>query len=147
MSLRWSCLLASALLAAACSHKPPPTQRAMVESAFTDARAEARALITDPDRAARADELLAQLQQAFEKASASSEALAAQVNQLDRRQDATAEQFQAVLAAGDDDRGQQIHTAAGIREQLARLLTREEWQKLVEARRKLLQLQLAPQPL
>jgi delta 1-pyrroline-5-carboxylate dehydrogenase len=147
MSQPTSLLLIGALVAAGCSHSPPPTPQARVQSEVEAARAEARSVVTDPARAARADDLLVQLQQGLDRAGARSEALKKQVDALDRRQDATEAQFQEVLSAGDADRIREVQEVAAIRDQLARLLTPEEWRKSAAARRKLLELQLQPQPL
>jgi hypothetical protein len=147
MSPRTTLLLSGALLATACSHAPPPTPQARTQSAMEEARAETRSVIADPARAARADALLVQLQQVLDRVAAGEEALKRQVDALDRRQDATEGQFQAILAAGDASRTRELHEAAALREQLARLLTPEEWRKSAAARRKLLELQLQPQPL
>jgi uncharacterized protein YhaN len=147
MSIRSTVMMWGLVLAAACSHSPPPTRQASGQSAVEEARAEVRSVVTDKARAAQADALLLKLLQAFDQASARSEALQKRVAELDRRQDATEAQFQAVLAAGDADRIRELHELAVIREQLARLLTPEEWRKSSSARRKLLELQLQPQPL
>jgi len=147
MSPRTPLLLAGALLAAGCSHAPPPTPQAWARSEVEAARTEVRSIVADKVRADRADALLVELLEAFDRAGARSEALKKQVDALDRRQDATEVQFQAVLATGDADRLRELHEFAAIREQLARLLTPEEWRKSSAARRKLLELQLQPQPL
>jgi hypothetical protein len=147
MSIRSAVMMCGLVLATGCSHSPPPTQQASGQSAVEEARAEVRSVVTDKARADRADALLVELLEAFDRAGTRSEALKKQVDALDRRQDATEVQFQAVLAAGDADRIRELHELAAIREQLARLLTAEEWRKSSAARRKLLELQLQPQPL
>ena len=147
MSILSTVMMWGLVLAAGCSHSPPPTQQSSGQSAVEEARAEVRSVVTDKARAAQADALLLKLLQAFDQASARSEALQKRVAELDRHQDATEAQFQAVLAAGDADRIRELHELAGIREQLALLLTPEEWRKSTAARRKLLELQLQPQPL
>jgi hypothetical protein len=147
MSRRTALLLTAALLAAGCSHSPPPTPQARAQAAVEEARAEVQSVVADKACAAQADALLVQLQQGLDRAAVRSEALKKQIDALDRRQDATEGQFQALLAAGDADRLREAHEAAAIREQLARLLTPEEWRKSAAARRKLLDLQLQPQPL
>jgi hypothetical protein len=140
-------LLACALLAAGCSHPPPPTPQAQVLSALEEARGELRSIIADPVRAARADALLERLREVVEKAGAQARVIRARLDDLDRHHDATADQFRAVLVASDTARDQHRHAAVAIRDQLARLLTGEEWEKSAAVRHHLLELQLGPQPL
>jgi hypothetical protein len=146
MTLRTGLVLVG-LLAAACSHKPPPTPEARLQSAFDDARGEIRSLIPDKDRAAQVDALLVQLQRAFEQSGAELQSTGARIDELDRRRDATEEQFQAVLATADAARTRHAPGMAAIRERLAGLLTPDEWKKVAAARRRLLDLQLQQQPL
>ena len=147
MSSRSALLLLGALLAAACSHAPPPTPQARAETAVADARNELRALIADKDRAHRADAVVLEIKAAFEQAGVEAEALRTQVEALDGRHDATADQFQAVLSTDDAVRTRRVHDLIKLRDQLARLLTAEEWKRSDEVRVRLLQLQLGPQPL
>ena len=146
MTLRSTWLLAGTLLAAACSHKPPPTPRASIEAATADARKELRSLIGDGDRAAKADAIVVQLQALLAKSASDSQIASRDLQALDRNRDATAAQVQSVQAAADAARLPQLHQAAGLRQELAGLLTPEEWKKSAEARKKLLELGISPQP-
>jgi hypothetical protein len=104
-------LLASALLAAGCSHPPPPKPQAQVLSAVEETRVELRSIIADPVRAARADALLERLREVVEKAGAQAGVIRARLDDLDRQHDATADQFRAVLIASDTARHQHQHAA------------------------------------
>jgi hypothetical protein len=147
MSRRSCLLLLGALVTSACSHKPPLTPQARFESTLEDARGELRSIITDKDRAAQAEALLLRLKEVVDQADANSTAMRARIDDLDRRHDATAEQFQATLAAADAAWATSRRIQVDIRDQLARLLTAEEWQKSATARKRLLESQLGPQPL
>jgi len=146
MSLRSSSMLAGALLAAACAHKPPTTPLASIEAATADARRELRSLIGEGERAARADAVVVQLQELLAKSASDGYAASRDLQAIDRNRDATAAQFQALQAAADAARLAQLHQGVALREELARLLTAEEWKKSADARRKLLELGISPQP-
>jgi hypothetical protein len=146
MTLRSTGLLAGALLAAGCSHKPPATPLASIEAATADARRELRSMIGDGDRAARADAVVVQLQEFLAKSASEAQAASRNFQALDRNREATAAQFQSAQAAADAVRLPQLHQAVALREELARLLTAEEWKKSADARRKLLELSISPQP-
>jgi hypothetical protein len=129
MSLRSSFLLAGALWVAGCAHGPStaPTTEARVLTANDEARAGLRAAIHDTNRAAQADEVLLRLQEVVDQASAQAEIIRARIDDLDRRHDATSDQFRAALTAADTGRTDHRRRALAIRDQLARLLTAEEW--------------------
>jgi cysteinyl-tRNA synthetase len=146
MTHRSTCLVASMLLLAGCSHKPSSTPGANIEAAAANVRKELRALIGDPGRAARADEIVNQLQALMGRSFADDQAASRELEELDRNQEATAAQFQALQAAADAARMAQLHLAVALRQELARLLTAEEWKKSADARRKLLELGITPQP-
>ena len=146
MSIRSSSMLAGALLAASCSHKPLSTPQASIEAATTDARKELRSLIGDGDRAAKADAVVVQLQGLLAKSASDAQAASRDLQSLDRNRDATAAQVQSVQAAADAARLPQLHQAVALRQELASLLTPEEWKKSAEARKKLLELGISPQP-
>lgn len=146
MTLRSTSLLVGALLATGCAHGPPPTPLASVEAASADARKELRSLIGDGDRAARADAVVVQLQALLAKMADDAQAASLALQALDRNQESTAAQFQALQAASDQARRAQLHQAVALRQELASLLTAEEWKRSADARRKLLELGIAPQP-
>jgi Skp family chaperone for outer membrane proteins len=139
-------LLAAALLLAGCSHKPPATPLARIEAAAADARRELRSLIADRDRADRADAIVAQLQALLAKSSADGQAAGRELEALDRSREATAAQFQALQSAADAAWQADLRRAVALRQELAKLLTAEEWKKSTDARRKLLELGITPQP-
>lgn len=147
MKGQFAVTLAAALLAAGCSHHPPPSPQARIEADAEAARRELRAIVQDPGRAARADAALVRLQRIMTEAATAAEASRRRIDALDRRHDASTEEFRAVLAAADAAWLEQLRDAAAVREELAGLLTPEEWQRSAAARGKLLKLQLGPQPL
>jgi hypothetical protein len=129
MSPGSSLLLAGALVAAGCAHgsSPAPAPQARVLTANEAARAELRSAIHDKERAAQADELLVRLQELLDQASAQAEIIRARIDGLDRRHDTSADQLRAALAAADAGRLDHQLRALPLRDQLARLLTPEEW--------------------
>jgi hypothetical protein len=139
-------LLAATLLLAGCSHKPPATPLASIETATAAARKELRALIGDPGRAARADAIVVQLQALLAKSAADGQVANLELEALDRNREATAAQFQALQAAADAARQADLLRAIALRQELAGLLTTEEWKKSADVRRKLLELGISPQP-
>jgi len=146
MTFRLTWLLAGALLATGCSHKPPPTPQARIEVATADARRELRSLIGDGERAAKADAVVVQLQALLAKSASDAQVASRDLQALDRNRDATAAQFQALQAAADDARLAQLHQAVALRHALASLLTADEWKKSADARKKLLELSITSQP-
>jgi hypothetical protein len=146
MTHRSTWLLAVALLLAGCSHKPPSTPGASIEAAAADARRELRSLIGDTDRAAKADAVVVQLQALLAKSDSEAQAASRDLEALDRNRDATAAQFQARQAVADAARQADLRRAIALRQDLAGLLTAEEWKKSADVRRKLLELGISPQP-
>jgi hypothetical protein len=138
--------LAAALLLAACSQKPVPTPQATIEAATAEARKELRSLIGDRDRAAKADAVVVQLEALLAKSASEGQAANRDLQALDRNREATAAQFQALQVSADAARQADLLQAIALRQQLAGLLTAEEWKKSTDARRKLLELGISPQP-
>jgi Spy/CpxP family protein refolding chaperone len=87
-----------------------------------------------------------QLQALLARSFADGQAAGRELEALDRNQEATAAQFQALQAAADAARLAQLRQAVALRQELARLLTAEEWKKSADVRRKLLEVGITPQP-
>jgi hypothetical protein len=147
MTFRSTYLLAVALLATGCSHKPPPTPQVRIAEATAEARRELRSLIGDSERAAQADALVVRLQGVILEEAAQEDATRRAADGLDRNRDATAGQFQVIEVAAQAPTLRLRRQALGLRDELARLLTAEEWKKSAAVRRKLLQQALPSQSL
>lgn len=120
------------LLAAGCASAPPTPSEELRGAAGTLRDAVDRS-VDDPQRRARAIELVNQLDYELRALARANEALEIQSGQLFADYDATKKEFEQLLASAQSGRERVRKRLIDLRLALAALLTAAEWQAVVEA--------------
>jgi hypothetical protein len=139
-----SLTIASALLVimalgiAGCSSNKQTPQEAE-QQAFADVKAEIQSVVTDPDRAAQAIDLIDDLKTSLDKVQADIAKRKANLGQLHQDYDIPREAYENELAAMRAEFHANGQRVFAVRRQLTEVLTDEEWTTLEKARSKALE--------
>jgi len=129
--------LAIALSVAGCaSKKQSPLDK--MDAAFDDVRAEVQSVVTDPERAAQADELIHQLQQTYTSTTKSIQLRKDRLRELDEDYDASRTDMEEQLELILTDLQANQQTVLKISDEMFSVLTNEERAEIGKARSKAL---------
>jgi hypothetical protein len=120
---------------AGCAGKKQSPQDKM-QSAFADVRAEIQSVVTDPERAAQADDLIMQLEQTFTETMRSVKVSKDRLRELNADYDASRADMEVDLESILSAMSANQQNVLAIRKELSALLTPEEWEAIDKARSK-----------
>jgi DNA repair exonuclease SbcCD ATPase subunit len=137
-----SLLAAVAVVLAACAgNKQSPEDEA--RAAFDDVRAAIQEVVTDQERAARATELVSEMEQVFKDAAVSVDERREAFRTLSSNYDASQAELEAALERVREGMRENYQKYSETRRRLASVLTNEEWETLQKKRSEALNKALA----
>jgi hypothetical protein len=129
-------LIIAVCIAGCASNKKTPLEKMAI--AFADVRAEVQAVVTDPDRASQANDLVEQLEQTFRSSRYQIDARKAKLEALNEDYDASRADMEEQLDLILSDVAANQKEALVLRGELSKLLTAAEWDAIDKARSKAL---------